>query len=64
MALVWCPNLHGTMRLIWQHVVAPICFFERFVLSISDKALLLVVMDNYSARWQAEYANNIKKVST
>jgi hypothetical protein len=39
-------------------------FFERFVLSISDKALLLVVMDNYSARWQAEYANNIKKVST
>ena len=39
-------------------------FFERFVLSISAKTFLLVVLDNYSARWQAEYANNIKKVST
>jgi hypothetical protein len=27
--------------------------FERFVLSISDEAFLLVVLDNYSARWQA-----------
>jgi len=26
-------------------------FFERFVLSISDKAFLLVVLDNYSACW-------------
>jgi hypothetical protein len=32
-------------------------------LSISDEAFLLVVLDNYSERWQAEYANNIKKVS-
>ncbi len=39
-------------------------FFEWFVLSISDEAFLLVVLDNYSARWQAEYANDIKKVST
>jgi hypothetical protein len=38
--------------------------FERFVLSISDEAFLLVVLENYSARWQAEYANDIKKVST
>jgi hypothetical protein len=38
--------------------------FERFVLSISDEAFLLVVLDNYSARWQAEYANDIKKVKT
>jgi hypothetical protein len=38
--------------------------FERFVLSIRDEAFLLVVLDNYSARWQAEYANNIKKVKT
>jgi hypothetical protein len=38
--------------------------FERFVLSISDEAFLLVVLDNYSARWQAEYANDIKKVRT
>jgi hypothetical protein len=53
------------MRLIWQHILAPIiAFVERFVLSISDKAFLLVVLDNYSARWQAEYANNTKKVST
>ena len=37
-------------------------FFEQFVLSISDEAFLLVVLDNYSACWQAEYANNIKKV--
>jgi hypothetical protein len=39
-------------------------FFEQFVLSISDKAFLLVVLDNYSARWQAEDANDVKKVST
>jgi hypothetical protein len=39
-------------------------FFERFVLSISDEAFLLVVLDNHSARWQVEYANNIKKVNT
>ncbi len=38
--------------------------FERFVPSISDEAFLPVVLDNYSARWQAEYANDIKKVST
>ena len=38
--------------------------FERYVLSISDKAFMLVVLDNYSARWQAEYAIDIKKVST
>jgi hypothetical protein len=38
--------------------------FERFVLSISDEAFLLVVLDNYSACWQAEYANDIKKVKT
>ena len=36
-------------------------FCERFV-SISDEAFLLVVLDNYFARWQAEYANDIKKV--
>ncbi len=39
-------------------------YFERIVLSISDEAFLLVLLDNYSACWQAEYANNIKKVST
>ena len=39
-------------------------FVERFVLSISDEAFLLVVLDNYSAHWQAEYANDIKKVKT
>jgi hypothetical protein len=38
--------------------------FERFVLSISDEAFLLVVLDNYSACWQAEYANNIKNANT
>ena len=27
MPLVWCPNAHGTMRLIWQHIVAPIIAF-------------------------------------
>ena len=37
--------------------------FERFVLSISDEAFLLAVLDNYSARWQAE-ANDIKEVKT
>jgi hypothetical protein len=36
--------------------------FERKVLSISDEAFLLVVLINYAARWQAEYANDIKKV--
>jgi hypothetical protein len=39
------------------------CCFEHSVLSISDKAFLLVMPDNYSARWQAEYANDIKKVN-
>jgi hypothetical protein len=29
------------------------CFLERIVLSISDKAFLLVMLHNYSARWQA-----------
>jgi hypothetical protein len=38
-------------------------FFEWFVLLISDKAFLLVVLDNNSACWQADYAYNIKKVS-
>ena len=38
--------------------------FERFVLSISDEAFLLVVLDNYSARWQAEYDIDIKNVRT
>ena len=37
--------------------------FECFVLSISDEAFLLVVLDNYATRWQAEYANDIKKAS-
>ena len=37
------------------------CFFERFVLSISVEAFLLVVLDKQSAHWQAEYANDIKK---
>jgi hypothetical protein len=27
MPLVWCPNVHGTMRLICQHIVAPIIAF-------------------------------------
>jgi hypothetical protein len=36
--------------------------FEREVLSISDEAFLLVVLINYAARWQSEYANDIKKV--
>ena len=37
--------------------------FERKVsLSISDEAFLLVVLVNYAARWQSEYANDIKKV--
>jgi hypothetical protein len=36
--------------------------FERKILSISDEAFLLVVLINYAARWQAEYANDIKKV--
>ena len=36
--------------------------FERKVLSISDEAFLLVVLINYAARWQSEYANDIKKV--
>lgn len=36
--------------------------FERKVLSISDEAFLLVVLINYAARWQWEYANDIKKV--
>jgi hypothetical protein len=35
--------------------------FEGFVLSINDEAFLMVVLDNYSARSQAEYANNIKR---
>ena len=37
--------------------------FERKVLSISDEAFLIVVLINYAARWHAEYANGIKKVS-
>jgi hypothetical protein len=40
------------------------CLFECFVLSISDESFLLVVLDNYSVHWQAEYTNNIKKVKT
>ena len=36
--------------------------FERKILSISDEAFLLVVLINYAARWQSEYANDIKKV--
>ena len=37
--------------------------FERHVLSISDEAFMLVVLVNYSTRWQAEYEHDIKKVS-
>ena len=37
------------------------CFLERIVQSNSNKAFLLVMLHNYSARWQAEYANNIEK---
>jgi hypothetical protein len=49
---------------IWQHIVAAIIIFEQFVLSISNEAFLLVLLDNYSACWQAEYANNFKTICT
>ena len=39
-------------------------FFELFVLSISNEAFLSVVLDNYAACWQAEFATDIKKVSS